>query len=765
MLITNSVVYFQPSNNISATPVFKFPLNNIINISKRRHMLRHVGIEMFLSDSTDVDVDSSVFFAFKTVDKRDQVFALIASHQSQSNVANIDDQDTLTLKWVNGMISNFDYLQQINFFAGRTYNDLTQYPVFPWVLSDFTSDSLDLSNPDVFRDLSKPIGALNDERLQVFRERYEQMPDDEELMMGMTSSNEAKENPDEGGYISKRFLYGTHYSTPGYVLFYLVRVAPDYMLRLQNGKFDQPDRLFDDIADTWNNVLTSSSDVKELIPEFYMPQASDFLLNKDRIDLGTKMNGEKVDAVLLPPWANDAQDFVTKMRQALECEYVSEHLHQWIDLIFGYKQRGEEAVKADNVFYYLTYEGAVDIDSIDDPVERKGLEAQINEFGQTPKQLFKKPHPKRQVTKPVDWEVNGSVGTGAFTHGASSSSLDFLLSPTGSGTMEFPDIQQLVLQDGELNMGIGEEERTEESNGWASLCKAESILNFKLHRDEITDVKLSSDGQTVYSVSQDQSLKLYSLSEQRQMRSTNICSMTLSSCVLTGSGKEVVVGSWDDSIHMYSVDYGRVSDVIQAHDDAVSCLAFNNNFVVSGSWDASVRLWKYKEGSGIGAVPLAEFVEHETEINCLDVNSDATVAVSGSKDGTYVEWDLQEGFSFRGLISQHRDEITSIKLTPDGKRVVTSGKDELIIVAELQGGELLTLHPAEVINALATDGNHLVAGGAGGDIRIWELTSGSEIGKLKGNGCAISCLEVSEDGKTVVAGCVDGTVLCFRVKE
>jgi hypothetical protein len=68
-----------------------------------------------------------------------------------------------------------------------------------------------------------------------------------------------------------------------------------------------------------------------------------------------------VGDVELPRWAKGSHAaFVEKLREALESDYVSRNLHKWIDLIFGYKQRGKEAEKADNLFYHLCYEGNSD---------------------------------------------------------------------------------------------------------------------------------------------------------------------------------------------------------------------------------------------------------------------------------------------------------------------------------------------------------------------------------------------------------------------
>ncbi|XP_021574806.1 neurobeachin-like protein 2 [Carlito syrichta] len=282
----------------------------------------------------------------------------------------------LTQKWVQREISNFEYLMQLNTIAGRTYNDLSQYPVFPWVLQDYVSPTLDLSNPAVFRDLSKPIGVVNPKHAQLVREKYESFED-------------------PAGTIDK-FHYGTHYSNAAGVMHYLIRMEPFTSLhvQLQSGRFDCSDRQFHSVAAAWQARLESLADVKELIPEFfYFP---DFLENQNGFDLGSlQLTNEKVGDVVLPPWASSPEDFIQQHRQALESEYVSAHLHEWIDLIFGYKQRGSAAVEALNVFYYCSYEGAVDLDHVTEERERKALEGMISNFGQTPCQLLKEPHPAR----------------------------------------------------------------------------------------------------------------------------------------------------------------------------------------------------------------------------------------------------------------------------------------------------------------------------------------------------------------------------------
>ena len=117
--------------------------------------------------------------------------------------------------------------------------------------------------------------------------------------------------------------------------------------------------------------------------------------------MGIRSNDKRVDAVKLPNWARTPEEFLRKHREALESDYVSSNLHKWIDLIFGHKQR---SIEDNNVFHPVTYQGGVDLKVLSDPVQRLAFETQISEFGQTPRQIFKKNHPTKFSVMTLDLE-------------------------------------------------------------------------------------------------------------------------------------------------------------------------------------------------------------------------------------------------------------------------------------------------------------------------------------------------------------------------
>ncbi|KAH6864948.1 hypothetical protein BKA58DRAFT_321630 [Alternaria rosae] len=388
----------------------------VISISKRRFLHRDVGIEVFFDDGR------SYLLTAVSAQARNDIHSRVL--QRASHVANPEKHanseiswrlDSLrnpeeapqtfgsrfasafgsasahpaTKKWLKGEMSNFHYLMFVNTLAGRTFNDLTQYPVFPWVLSNYHSEELDLSDPSNFRDLRKPIGIQDPKQEHLIRERFSSFAE-------MGDANHA-------------FHYGTHYSSAMTVASYLMRLQPfsAAFFLIQGGTWDHADRMFYSIQNVWDSVSAKNmADVRELTPEFYF--LPDFLTNVNGYNFGLRSDGSKIDNVQLPPWAKgDPAIFIAKQREALESPYVSQNLHHWIDLIFGYKQRGEAAIEAANVFHYMTYQGAIDLDSITDEKERAQKISVINNFGQTPPQVFQRPHPQKEnITRPTKLDTS-----------------------------------------------------------------------------------------------------------------------------------------------------------------------------------------------------------------------------------------------------------------------------------------------------------------------------------------------------------------------
>ena len=274
--------------------------------------------------------------------------------------------------WVNNTMSTFEYLMHLNTMSGRTFNDLAQYPVFPWIIADYGSTTFNPENPLSWRDLSKPIGAIGKERL---RDILKRMPD--LALLG--------ERP---------YMYGSGYSCALTVCLFLIRTEPFTTLHidLQSGRFDHASRIFSSIGNTWTMVSNHLSDYRELIPEFFF--CPEFLENRNKFDLGETKNGS-ISEVELPKWSANAYDFIYLHRKALESKHVSENLNKWIDLIWGVTSRGELAKENYNMFKAEMYDEAWDEEALKSPRRRAEIEATLCHVGQVAPQLFFVPHPQR----------------------------------------------------------------------------------------------------------------------------------------------------------------------------------------------------------------------------------------------------------------------------------------------------------------------------------------------------------------------------------
>ncbi|XP_047487982.1 protein FAN-like [Penaeus chinensis] len=729
VLLTTSTLYFQPHNNAEKFPVIRIGLHEIRQVIKRRFLLRQVGLEVFCRDQCMV---KHLLLTFKESEERDNLYECL---MQQENVS-VDDmrQDNISYQWQAGAISNFEYLSYLNSQADRSVNDLTQYPVFPWVLADYVSESLDLGDPAIYRDLSKPVGALNECRLKRLKERCKDMPE-------------------------PRFLYGSHYSTPGFVLFYLVRQYPQYMLCLQNGRFDHPDRMFNSLPDTWYNVTTNPSDFKELIPDFYDLDASaDFLTNSMQINFGVRQNGKPVGDVELPPWAKGPETVIKTMRDALESEYVSQNLHLWIDLIFGYKQNGEEAEKADNLFYHLCYEGSVDLAAITDLNDRLALEVQITEFGQVPKQLFSKPHPQRSRSF-------GVYDSMYLSNGISESSI-------------CSEAEEERADSGENN--DNKAHNPSSTCLWQRLADLRLLRECRAHREAITGVVFTTDSQNILSVGQDALLKMYTLPKLNQVRSVRISSMAASSCLHLPGTDTVLVGSWDNTVYKYSLEFSQVHPLLEAHCDAVSCMQWNQDVLVTGSWDCTVRTWsleigangnaqrKERDNNGRGkggSMSAGENIlcemDHDSPVTCVALHPAGSLLASGTQDGTLAVWLLPAG-DLVHQISCHTSSVNAIAWSDNEDRVLTAGDDGLLTIVDAHQGNKICIHDLqENIRCVAWEGRLVIGGSVSGDVIVFDMGTGAVIKRLTSHTGPVTCLAISPDNQHLVTVSEDRRIILW----
>lgn len=729
----------------------RWSISKIKAVHWTRYLLRYTALEIFFNDST-----APIFLNFASQKDAKDVGTLIVSSRNEKLFPKGSSRDRSGLisfvdrhvglemaeiareSWRRRDISNFEYLMILNTLAGRSYNDLTQYPVFPWVLADYSSDKLDFNKSSTFRDLSKPVGALDSKRFEVFEDRYRNFCD-----------------PD-----IPSFYYGSHYSSMGIVLYYLLRLEPFTALHrnLQGGKFDHADRLFQSVESTYRNCLSNTSDVKELIPEFfYMPE---FLVNSNYYHLGVKQDGEPLCDVTLPPWAKgSSEEFIYRNREALESEYVSSNLHHWIDLIFGYKQRGKPAVEAANIFYYLTYEGAVDLDTMDDELQRSAIEDQIANFGQTPIQIFRKKHPRRGPPIPIAHPLYFAPASITLT-----SIIPNTTHPPLSLIYVSVLDSNIVLVNQGLTMSVKMWLTTQLHSGGSFTFSGSQDPFFGIGSDVLPPCKISTP-----------------LAENIELGKQ--CFTTLQ---MPSENFLVTCGNWENSFLVISLNDGRIVQSIRQHKDVVSCVAVTSDgsVLATGSYDTTVMVWDVfrlraaekrarntqtelpRRECIIVENPIHILCGHDDIITCLFVSAELDIVISGSKDGTCIFHTLREGRYVRSIQHPSGSAISKLVASQHGRLVFYGDNDLSLHLYSMNGKHIATCESNGrlICVELSRCGEFLVCAGDQGQITVRSMHSLEVVRRYDGVGKIITSLTVTPE-ECFLAGTKDGWLLVYSIEN
>ena len=448
---SNSVEFFL---NNHKTFYFKFRSQNDRDtfMEKLIYILNHYSL------------NKKLFKTIKSIDENNKQIVLgyykdIDNNKDFKSISDIRDL------WKNSKISSLEYLMWINIYGNRSFRDIAQYPVFPWILNDYNLSNVEnIINFKAIRNFNLPMGMMAfDEKSNARKEGYiegynlmvndisdeinikkpnnsiEENEEDEtkNSTIVKTSSDEMIKDSDEDNSSNKSknnniekenklkipdykydleklyynlnieyeripYLFGTHYSNSMYVSHFLLRLFPFCfnMIEIQGEGFDCPERLFFNLKNTFYSSTHEKCDLRELIPEFFtLPEMFINLNNfnfgktEDKYYFSNKSKNSKIEEensnniintssnndsdnqknaqiedVALPPWTKqNPYYFIQIMREIFEGgielnrqnkKYLD--INPWIDLIFGYYQRGIKAQNKGNLFLPAMYDGVID---------------------------------------------------------------------------------------------------------------------------------------------------------------------------------------------------------------------------------------------------------------------------------------------------------------------------------------------------------------------------------------------------------------------
>ena len=636
--------------------------DEIEEILERRFLLMWQALEIYLKHG------KSYFFNFLSKEQYEFILDIFKNNSKTKNKIYYKDflkNHPLITEWRKSRLSTYEYLLLLNKYSSRTFNDVNQYPVFPWIITKYKTDEKGKKIGYEKRDFKYPMaGQIEENRITA----YNRFQDDEESGLKFPSH------------------YGTHYSTSSYIFFYLMREEPftTLLVKLQGDKQENPDRMFYSIADTLF-VLEAGSDNRECIPDIFSKVEQ--FINLNCVDFGCKNSGLRVDDFIVSENKNSSVNncysnnngiknyvkFIIYNKKLLDEKEIRDNINEWFDIIFGVGQLPEKNMKKClNIFRKETYEQKTDLHNKLLNLQKKlknqediikKMENKIDliiSFGQTPYQIFSEKHPKNGNIEDEDENFESKLDNVFWTKNC----LEY---KTGIQPLFFElniSLGKIFLIDINRNLEIIKTnffKSGEEKSNFSLNHFIEAQLN---HIKFFDKIKINDNPKSLYYIMKHK----YSFSSFNQKINNDY----------DDSDYISYYHSYIKNISIKSDKKGKLSNK-EEYCKFITCRYMDNSFKIH-------RIWKNKMEN------MSIFCEDFVTSCCtLDHNK----FLIGLKNGKLIQWTIEneineKSIEFNRQIQAHSKSITLIEKNNRLGIIITAGEDNYVFIRKIYDLELIT---------------------------------------------------------------------------